>query len=68
MHIFEFNSNLPSAGKQCCVKGEVKSKVPHAAGGEGWPETNMVRNPSTAMAMCLAYILIAVLEYVSSGI
>jgi len=58
MYIYKINKYLPSAGKQCCVKGEVKSKVPHGAGGEGWPETKMLRNPSTATAMCIAYILL----------
>lgn len=43
------NFSLPSSGKQCCVRGEERSSVPHGAGGEGPAATRALIRPSVTM-------------------
>ena len=43
-HVPRSQSHLPSAGKQCCVLGLVRSRVPQGSGGAGFAEAR----PSSA--------------------
>jgi hypothetical protein len=42
MSVARWRFCLPSAGKQCWVRGDVRSRVPHWAGGAGWDQVDVM--------------------------